>query len=457
MTSFGACWHGVGRLVAILLIVGASVAQAQLQHLGAAALPFSSGVGTLGDLAFAGDEFGAIYSPLDGKLRLFRYSLSGRSLLDRTIGNPASFYYEPSLCWDGSGYAIASSTITQAEFMKVDEAGDAVVPPLGLPNIPFGGRTAAFRIRCAADGYFVFGLVLTPSAPGSLVYFTGIHVWKLSAAGAVQSHVDLGLQLAPISYVGTAGVGTEKEYYDVALAGNRMFFAYSAECGSPAVFQTCISVFDTAGVPVRGEGPATFTTVQGPHLATDGVTVALAALRQEQMPPLGGGNKLFVRFYDANGFPLVAERQYDAVGDFPLGYAPTIFLHAGHFYPAYVYPDPFTLHYTIKYREFDAAGVPVAATQAITDPNNYLGGATVNLGIDLQLVSAGSHLLGKAQHGVVTITPLLFLVPEPAAGAALASGAMLLFGVLRPRRVRGRSGTRSGWGTGVQTGGDRSR
>lgn len=439
MVCVGAAWQALGRLVSIglvLAVVTAATAQAQLQHLGAAKLPFTAGVGTLGDLAFAGDEFGALYSPLDGTLRLFRFSLAGRSLLDRTIGNPASFYYEPSLCWDGASYAIASSTLTQAEFMKVDEQGSAVVAPFGLPDIPFGGRTAAFRIRCAAEGYFVFGLVLTPSAPGSLVYFTGLHVWKLNAAGVVQSHLDLGLQLAPISYVGTAGVGTEKEYYDVALTSTRMFFAYSAECGSPAVFQTCISVFDKAGAPIRGEGPATFATVQGPHLATDGTTVALAALRQEPMPPLGGGNKLFVRFYDANGFPLGAERQYDAVGDFPLGYAPTIFLHRGHFHPAYVYPDPFTLHYTIKYREFDAAGVPVAETQAVTDPNDYLRGATVNLGIDLQLVSAGSHLLGKGQDGVVTITPLLFLVPEPAVGAALASGILLTGSLARRRRAR---------------------
>ena len=140
MVSVGAAWQAMGRLVAIGLILGASMAQAQLQHLGAAKLPFDAGVGTLGDLAFAGDEFGAIYSPLDGKLRLFRFSLAGRSLLDRTIGNPASFYYEPSLCFDGSGYAIASSTLTQAEFVKVDEAGDPVVAPFGLPNIPFGGR-----------------------------------------------------------------------------------------------------------------------------------------------------------------------------------------------------------------------------------------------------------------------------------------------------------------------------
>ncbi len=424
----------LGWIVSMLVVLGAASVHAQLQHLGAAKLPFSAGPGTLGDLAFGGDEFAALYAPLDGSLRLYRFSLAGTTRLDRTIGQPASFYYEPALCWDGSGYAIASSTITQAEFMKVDEAGDPLIAPFGLPGIPFGGRTAAFRIRCVAGGYAVFGLVLTPSAPGSSVYFTGLHTWKLNGAGAVVDHFDLGLQLAPISYVGTAGVGTEKEYYDVAVAGDRMFFAYSAECGSPATFQACISVFDADGVPVRGEGPATFPPTQGAHLATDGVTVAVATLRQDLMPPLGTGNQLYVRFFDTDGIPWIAAQRYDAAGDFPTGYAPAIFLHQGHFFPTYVYPDPLTLEYRLKVREFDASGNALAATATITDPNDYLNGATVNLGIDLQLVSAGTHLLGKAQDGVVTITPLLFLVPEPGLGGALAAGLLALG--LRVRRRR---------------------
>lgn len=430
----GAKVQWLGRCVACLVVLLASAAQAQLQHLGATKLPFTAGTGTLGDLAFGGDEFAALYSPLDGSLRLFRYSLAGSTRLDRTIGNPASFYYEPSLCWDGAGYAIASSTITQAEFMKVDEAGNAIVPSFGLPGIPFGGRTAAFRIRCVADGYAVFGLVLTPSVPGSSVYFTGIHYWKLNAAGVVQDHVDLGLQLAPISYVGTAGVGTEKEYYDVALAGDRMFFAYAAECGSPLAFQSCISVFDTAGSLTRGEAPATFPPTQGAHLATNGVTVAVATLRQDLMPPIGTGNQLYVRFFDEEGVAYAAAQRYDAAGDFPTGYAPTIFLHQGQFFPTYVYPDPFTLEYRLKYRPFDAAGVPIAATQTITDPNDYLNGATINLGIDLQLVSAGTHLMGKGQDGIVTITPLLFLVPEPSFAGALLGGTAALFISARARR-----------------------
>ena len=349
------------------------------------------------------------------------------------------------MCWDGANYAIASSTITQAEFMKVDEAGDPVVPPTGLPGIPFGGRTAAFRIRCTAAGYSIFGLVLTPSVPGSSLYYTGVHLWTLSAAGVVQGHVDLNLQLAPISYVGTAGVGTEKEYYDVAIAGNRILVAYSAECGSPAVFQTCYSVFDTAGNLTRAEAPATTITSTGPHLATDGTTIGLATLRQEQMPPLGGGNKLYVRFFDADGSPLAVEQRYDAAGDFPFGYAPTIFLHQGHFFPAYVYPNPFTLDYLIKYAEYDGSGGLVAATTTVGDPHDYVHGATINLGIDLQLVSAGTHLLGKAQDGVVTITPMLFLLPEPEGWQAMSVGVVALgfLAARRPGRSRGAGPTQA--------------
>ncbi len=433
----------VRHVVALGVVLIASSASAQLQYLSAQKLPFSSGVGTLGDLSFGGNEFGAIYSPLDGRLRLFRFSLSGAPLLDRTIGTAASFYYEPSLCWDGSNYAIASSTITQAEFMKVNEAGDSVVPPTGLPGIPFGGRTAAFRIRCTATGYSIFGLVLTPSAPGSSLYFTDVHYWTLNGAGVVQSHVDLNLLLAPISYIGTAGVGTEKEYYDVALAGSRFLVAYSAECGSPSVFQTCYSVFDIAGNLTRAEGPATTITTKGPHLATDGVTIGLATLRQEQMPPLGGGNKLYVRFFDPNGVPRAVEQRYDAAGDFPTGYAPTIFLHQGHFFPAYIYPNPFTLDYLIKYAEYDGNGLLVSGTRLVNDPSNFVDGATINLGIDLQFVSAGTHVFGKGQDGVVTITPIVFLLPEPAFGQTFGAAAFTL-ALLVDRRRRSRRGSLPG-------------
>ena len=423
----------------LIAAIAAAPAGAQYQYLSAENLPFTAGVGTLGDLSFGGDEVGAIYSPLDGSLRFYRFTVDGSTLLDRTVGSAGSFYYEPSLCWDGTGYAIASSTITQAEFMRVSEAGDTIVSPTALPGIPSGYRTAALRIRCNAAGYSIFGLVLEPSFPGSTLYYTSVHYWAVDGTGAVQSHDDLGLQLAPISYIGTSGVGTEKEYYDVALVGDRIFVAYSAECGSPAVFQTCYSVFDSAGNVTRAEAPATTVTTKGPHLTTDGVTVGLATLRQEQMPPLGGGNMLYARFFDSGGAPLGVETRYDAAGDFPIGYAPTIFLLQGQFLPTYIYPDPFTLNYQIKYARFGPDGALVAAAQAVADPDNLVDGATINLGIDLQLVSAGTAIFGKGQDGFVTITPLVFVIPEPAGGVPLLAGALVLAGFAVRRRSRARA------------------
>lgn len=65
---------------------------------------------------------------------------------------------------------------------------------------------------------------------------------------------------------------------------------------------------------------------------------------------------LFARFFDSDRNPLGVETRYDAAGDFPIGYAPNIFEHLGTFFPAYVYPNPFTLDDQIKFAAFDGDG-----------------------------------------------------------------------------------------------------
>ena len=87
----------------------------------------------------------------------------------------------------------------------------------------------------------------------------------------------------------------------------------------------------------------------------------------------------------------------------------------------------------------------VAPTTAVGDPNDYVHGATINLGIDLQFVSAGTHLLGKGQDGFVTITPLLFLLPEPGGWQATGAGVLVLGLLATQRPARGRRGRAGGW------------
>lgn len=60
------------------------------------------------------------------------------------------------------------------------------------------------------------------------------------------------------------------------------------------------------------------------------------------------------------------------------------------------------------------------------------GGASIHLGIDLQLVSTGARLFGNGQDGNVTITPIIFVIPEPG-DTALFAAAWAALAALRLR------------------------
>jgi len=404
-------------------------------------LPFTGGEGqTLGDLVAHDGGVSAVYTRPDlGGLRLFlyRFAADGTKLLEREVGTAAELYYEPGLCWDGAVYAVAASSLTRGNFLVLSAAGDALLPTTPLPSIPFGGRTAAFRVRCTPAGYAVFGLLLEPEFEGSPYYYTHLHYWLLDATGAASVDRDLGILLAPIAYPGFEGA--EKEYYDVAWTGAGFLVAYSAECGTPASFQACYRVVDLAGDTVRPEAPLTTVPTQGPHLAASGAVIGAASLRQNPFP---NGNTLFARFFAPDGAPLAPEQRYDDPALPPTSFAPAMVRAGPGFLAACVYSDPYTLDYRLMLAPFDAGGVRLGYGAAVRDPLTLVDD-TINLGVDLQLAAQGPLLFGKGQAGTIQIAPILFRIPEPAAGAGAASAALGL--ALAARRRRRRDAACRGW------------
>jgi hypothetical protein len=424
--------EALGILLACVvgLAPGAAIAQRRFEW--SATLPFTGGEGqTHGDLSAHDGGLTSLHSRPDlGGLTLHfqRFAADGTQLVARAVGSPSEIHYEPSLCWDGARYAVVSSTYTRGTFQILDAAGDTLLAETPLPSIPFGGRAAAFRVRCTPLGYAVFGLVLEPTYPGSPYYYTRLHYWMLDGVGNAAVDRDLGILVAPISYPGFEGL--EKEYYDVAWTGAGFFVSYAAECGVPATFQACHRVIDVSGDTVRPEAPVTTVPTQGPHLAVRDGVVGVATLRQNAFP---GGNNLFARFFDADGTPRGPEQRYDDPARAPLGYAPAMVATATGFLAAYVQADPFTLAYQVLLAPFDRAGTRIGYAAPVADP---LGAVfdTINLGVDFQLASPGRLLFGKGQAGVIEIAPIVFRIPEPG-GRELGCVALLVLAWARMRRA----------------------
>jgi hypothetical protein len=426
--------RSLAAAIAVFCVFAAARASAQVDFEWSATLPFTGGEGlTHGDLVAHDDGVTALHSrPAASALPLWfsRWTADGVLVTQHEPALPTGIYYEPSLCWDGVRYAAAASSYTSAAFFTLDAAGDPILAPTPLPSIPFGGRTAAPRVRCTPLGYAVFALLLEPTYEGSPYFYTRLHYWLVAAAGHASIDRDLGILLAPISYPGFEGL--EKEYYDVAWTGAGFLVAYAAECGAPASFQACYRVLDAAGDTTRAEAPLTTLPTQGPHLATDGAVVAAASLRQNAFP---GGNTLYARFFAADGTPLGAEQQYDDPGLFPTGYAPQMVRAGPRFLAAYVYPDPFTLAYRVMLAPFTLAGARLGYGAAVGDPLGLVED-TVSLGVDFQLAAQGTLLYGKGQAGVIQIAPIVFRIPEPAAAACAAAIALAACGWARRRIPR---------------------
>lgn len=410
--------RATGVLIGLCWLVGLSAGfmapgvSAEITYVKTYSLPYTAGLAQmLGDIVAVGNQAAAVFSrPEPGRLGLMFYRFGGdlSVLVERSIAPEVVNHYEPSLCWDGENFAVVSSTYNQATFMILSPAGDYVLQPMQLPELPagVGGRTAGFRVLWTGNAYAVFGLWGEPEYPGSAYFYTHLCYWLLSGTGQVLAHKDLRV-IQPLTYPGSEGY--DKWYYDVAWSGAAFFVAYSSESETGPPLSVYYQIYDLNGNSVRPEAPVFATTVAiGPAVAFSGRTIAVTAIK----PVALEGNHLYVRFFDAGGTARGIETEYGNL----LGAGPTVFWDGGEFVTAYAAANPLNPAgpvWNVMLNPFDERGNRTGPEYPLADPQGNTLNGTMSLEVDLKLAGRGPVLFGKAQASdafIIHEWPIVFLL-----------------------------------------------
>jgi hypothetical protein len=373
-------------------------------------IPGASFADIVGDLEWLPDGAAAVYSQPDvarSRLVYYRFDRQAVILAERTIASENYPLHAPSLCFDGANLAVTASAITRGIFLVLSPDGATVLEPFLLPDIPTGGRAAAFRVLWTGTAYAVFGCWLEPESPfqdpAYGPFYTHLRYWLIQPNGQVQVSRELRM-LAPMSYPGI--YGAEKTYYDVVWTGQAFFLAYFSESETGPPFSTYACMYDLGGNEIRAEAPAfANTTAKGPVLAFSGDTLALTALKEVTLT----GNFIYVRFFDPAGNPLGPEVQYNSRN---LGFGPTVSWQGDRFVTAYsdLY-DPGQLTYAIFLNSFTRTGARIAPEYVLQTSAGIALQNTMALGVDLELVGNGFTGFGKGQSSdayLITVKPLVF-------------------------------------------------
>lgn len=392
----------------------ATAARAQITHRGLTQTLTQSGASfyqVMGDMVYANGEAVAVHMrpETSGLGMVFhRFSADAAVTAEKIFPAGTTNYYSPNICFDGARFAIVASTLTRSVFMTVDAAGNYVLAPRELPDIPYGGRTAGFKVYWTGAAYAVFGLILEPQYEGQDLsygnFYTHFHYWLLKTDGTVSVSRQLGM-LAPITYPGIEGA--EREYYDAAWTGTRWFVAWYAESQSGPPLSTYIRTFDINGNLVKAEAPAfANTTAKGAKVAFSGTAVAVIGLKEVTL----GGNFIYLRCFAPDGTPLAAETQINArtLGGLPTGFGPGVFWLRDRFVTIYCAPD--YVSYGLYLSEFAAGGARICAEYPL---RNQAGGAvtasSLAFGVDVQLVGNNERLWLKNQYDptgyLITVQP----------------------------------------------------
>jgi hypothetical protein len=394
--------------------VSISIASAETVYLAAHTLPYSGGIDQLqGDIVCTDVGAAAVYSKPDvSSLRMmfYRFGADGTILVEKQYNSDLINFYEPSLCWDGANYAVAFSTYTQSRFMMLSPDGNVLLQPLEFDRAPNGWRTAAFRVLWTGNAYAVFAIWAEPVVPGAANHYTHLNYWLLNGQGEILKHQDLG-SITPISYPGFEGA--EKKYYGVVWTGAAFFIVHQSEvAGFPPVFTSSYKMIDLDGNVIHTETPVFASiTAKGAEVAANGQVIGVTALHEVPFYETNPGNYLYARFFDPNGDPLGPEVEYTDP-TIRTGAGPMIFVHGNEFRAAYAMPESqYSLKFTVWLADFGAAGEKIRDTYPVTDPENLLVG-DINLAFDLQLTGNGRIIFGKGQTGLITNSPIVFLIGE---------------------------------------------
>jgi hypothetical protein len=385
----------------VLLILGIdSIAGAKVLFRASTILPVTgSETQLVGSIVAIPDGAAEVISVPDGtrlRLNFHRFNTRVQTVAEQVHSHDELDFYGPALCWNGQGFGVAASTLTRAVFLVLDHDGQTVLGPQELPDLPYGGRTAGFRILWTGTQYAVFGMWLEKSNPlqdlGSGTFYTHLHYWLLNADGTAAAHRELAM-LAPITYPGIEGA--EKAYFDVVWTGVNYFLAYYSESESGPPLGGYFKTYDLQGNELAEEQPVFAGQVtQGVRLAWNGRTVAATGLKSIQMPDPNAGNYMYIRCFDPDGTPHGIESEYGGI----LGFAPTVFASANGFVTAYVVLyDWNNLGYALMLNVFNEAAehIPPEYPAASADGTVALG--RVSLGFDLQITSGPDLVYGMAQ------------------------------------------------------------
>ncbi len=386
-------------LFAAAMMAAASIAGAQVMfRAGTQLTPTADATQLVGCIVAIPGGAAEVLSVPDGtrlNMHFYRFDTRMNRVVARGYSLGGLSFYGPTLCWNGQGFGVVASTITRSVFVVLDLEGNAVLGPMELPGLPYGGRTAAFKIVWTGAHYAVFGMWLEKSHPLQDIayghFYTHLHYWLLNPDGTAAVHRELAM-LAPMSYPGSEG--TEKAYYDVVWTGRSLFLVYYAESQSGPPLGGYYKIFDVQGNLVAGERPVFASQVtQGARLAWNGRTVAATGLKAISIPNPGAGNYMYLRCFDPDGTPRGPETQYGQL----LGFGPTVFAVADRFVTIYpVIFDWNTLQYTLMLNEFDEFARPLRPEYPAAAPDGTVLLGRQGLGFDLQVTSGPDLLYGMA-------------------------------------------------------------
>jgi hypothetical protein len=405
----------------VLLMLGlVSIAGARVLFRSSMILPVTGGETQLiGSIVGIPDGAAEVISVPEGtRLRMdfHRFNTRVQSVASHVHSDDELNFYGPTLCWNGQGFGVVASTLSRAVFLVLDHDGQTVRGPQELPDLPYGGRTAGFRILWTGTQYAVFGMWLEKSNPlqdlGSGTFYSHLHYWLLNADGSAAAHRELAM-LAPVTYPGIEGA--EKAYFDVVWTGVNYFLAYYSESESGPPLGGYYKTYDLQGKLLAGEQAVFASQVtQGVRLAWNGRTIAATGLKSIQIPDPNAGNHMYIRCFDPDGTPHGIECEYGGI----LGFAPTVFASANGFVTAYVVLyDWNNLGYALMLNGFNEAAQPISAEYPAASADGTVALGRVSLAFDLQITSGADLVYGMAQASDawgLTHQPLSFALRDRA-------------------------------------------
>jgi hypothetical protein len=154
----------------MLLMLGlVSIAGARVLFRSSMILPVTGGETQLiGSIVAIPDGAAEVISVPEGtRLRMdfHRFNTRVQCVASHAHSDDELNFYGPTLCWNGQGFEVVASTLSRAVFLVLDHDGQTVRGPQELPDLPYGGRTAGFRILWTGTRYAVFGMWLEKSNP----------------------------------------------------------------------------------------------------------------------------------------------------------------------------------------------------------------------------------------------------------------------------------------------------